>query len=202
MPRPAIFLRRALVACGVLVVLAAARAATAPPNPYASAAGAPRPSTPAQRLERRFLQLTAANLRFQADASRLALARSGNPEVKDLANALLARHEQAEPELVRLLHARGMALPIASNQHAKVLKQLAKLQGAQFDRLYVEEAVRNPYRADIANFQKVAVEAEDPVIRAWAERQLPVLRVHEAKAGRALPVGAGQPGALRAQRTS
>jgi putative membrane protein len=155
---------------------------------YAAAAAAEaRPLPPAQRLERRFLQISAANLRFQSEASRLAVARSNNPAVKELANTLMARQQTTQPELLRLLHARGMALPIPTNEHGKVLKQLAKVNGAKFDRLYVDEVVLRSYQTDISNFEKVAPQAEDPVLKAWIDRQLPVLRFQYARAGKALP---------------
>lgn len=181
----------AVAAVAALPALAAPRA-----NVYAAAAAAEaKPLGTAQRLERRFLQITAANLRFQAEASRLALARSNNPAVKDLANTLLARQQTAQPELLRLLHARGMAMPIPGNEHGKVLKQLSKLNGAKFDRLYVDEVVMRSHQADIANYEKVAAQAEDPVLKAWVDRQLPTLRFHFAKAGKALPSAS-----LRGQR--
>jgi predicted outer membrane protein len=193
-------MRTVPLACSLLAALWAAPATGAPQGIFATsaavAAPGPRSSTPAQRLERRFLQLAAAHLRFQAQASRLALARSAHPGVRDLAAALVARQEAVEPELLRLLHARGMALPFTPDAHARVLRRLAKLEGAKFDRLYVEEVLASS-RTDGANHRKVAAEAEDPVIRAWAERQLPALKAQEATAGRALP-----PAALRAQRTS
>ena len=159
------------------------------------AAAQAKPLTRAQRLERHFLQVSADNLRFQAEASRLASGRSNNPAVRELAQALLARQEQAQPELLRLLHARGMALPLASPQHARVLRQLAKVNGAKFDRLYVDEVVMRSCRADITNHELLAAQAEDPVLRAWVERQLPVVRMHAARAGKALP-----PAVLRGQR--
>ncbi len=176
------------VLLGVAAVLAAAFAWSAPgPAGYAaSAAAEAKPMPPAQRLERRFLQITAANLRFESEASRLATARSNNPAVKDLASTLLARQQTVQPELLRLLHVRGMAMPIPTNEHNKLLKQLGKLNGAKFDRLYVDEVVLQSSQ-EIANYEKVATEAEDPVLKAWIERQLPTLRVQSAKAGRALP---------------
>jgi putative membrane protein len=181
-------MRIAASCAAALLAAQPALAAPARPGAYAAAAAADaKPLPPAQRLERRFLQITAANLRFQSEASRLALARSNNPAVKDLANTLLARQQTAQPELLRLLHSRGMAMPIPSNEHGKVLKQLTKLNGAKFDRLYVDEVVMRSYQADIANYEKVATQAEDPVLRGWVDRQLPMLRFHFAKAGKALP---------------
>jgi putative membrane protein len=171
-----------LAAAAALLALPASAAG------YAAAAAADaKPLPPAQRLERRFLQISAANLRFQSEASRLAATRSNNPAVKDLANTLMARQQTAQPELLRLLHARGMAMPIPTNAHSKVLKQLAKLNGAKFDHLYVDEVMLRSYQADIANYEKVAPQAEDPVLKAWIDRQLPTLRFQYAKAGKALP---------------
>lgn len=182
-----------LALCAALL---AAPAAALAATPYAASAAAEhKPLTQTQRLERRFLQITAGNLRFQAEASRLAAQRTNNPAVKDLANTLLARQQTAQPELLRLLHARGMAMPLMANEHGKVLKQLSKLNGAKFDRLYVDEVVLRSYQADITNYEKVATQAEDPVLRAWVDRQLPTLRFHVAKAGKALPAAS-----LRGQR--
>jgi len=177
---------------------AAAPAAAAPRLPaYAPGAAAEaRPLSPVQKLGRRFLQITDTNLRFQAEASRLAAARSNHPGVKELAETLLARQQSVQPELLYLLNARGMALPIPTNQHGKVLKQLGRLNGARFDRLYVDEVVVRSSQADVANFEKMATSAEDPVLRRWVERQLPVLRAQLARAGKVLPPGA----VLRGQR--
>jgi putative membrane protein len=88
---------------------------------------------------------------------------------------------------VRLLHARGMAMPMPSSAHGKVLKQLAKLGGAKFDRMYVDEVALRSSQEDVANYEKMSAQAEDPVLKAWVDRQLPILRYHLAKAARALP---------------
>ncbi|HEX7890331.1 MAG TPA: DUF4142 domain-containing protein [Ramlibacter sp.] len=185
-----------LVFCAAFGAALPAWAAPRLPAYAPGAAAEARPLAPAQRLERRFLQVSASNMRFQAEASRLAAQRSNNPAVKDLANTLMSRQQTAQPELLRLLHARGMALPILTNDHGKVLKQLSKVNGAKFDRLYVDEVVVRSYQMDIANYEKLATQAEDPVLKAWVERQLPVLRHHAAKAQKVLPGGA----ILRGQR--
>lgn len=162
--------------------------------PSGAAAPGARASTHAQLLERRFLQIAAGNLRLCAEASQLAEGRSNNAAVKELAGALLARERTAQPELLRLLHLRGMAPPMPGAKHNQVLRQLAKLNGVKFDRLYVDEVVTRTYRADIANYEKLAVEAQDPVLKGWVDRQIPMMRFHAAKAARALP------DALRGQR--
>ena len=175
-----------VLAAFALLVPAATWAQRAPAY-AASAAADVKPLSPTQRLERRFLQISAANMRFEAEASVQVATHSNNPAVKDLAKAVLARQKTAQPEILHLLHARGMALPILGNEHNKVLKQLPRANGAKFDRLYVEEVALRSYQADVANFEKMSTQAEDPVLKAWVERQLPVLRSHLEVAGRALP---------------
>lgn len=181
-----------LVAAAVLMPVAA-WPQQHPPMYASSAAGELKPLSPAQKLERRFLQITAANMRLQAEGSRLAATRSNNAAVKALAQAVLARQKTAQPELLHLLAARGMAMPLAGN--ARLMKQLTKLNGAKFDRVYVDDVLVRTWHADVANFEKVATQAEDPVLKAWAERQLPTLRAHLVQAERALPGSA-----LRGQR--
>jgi putative membrane protein len=182
-----------IVAAAALVALPAAAATARAAGYAASAAADARPLTPAQRLERRFLQISASNMRFQAEGARVALSRSSNPAVRELANSLLARQQTSQPELLRLLHARGMAMPLATNEHAKLLKQLARLNGAKFDRLYVDEVVIKPCQVDITNYERMALQAEDAVLKRWVERQLPPLRMQFAKAGKALPNAALKP---------
>jgi putative membrane protein len=183
--------RRALH--GWLLAVAWPAAALAQPRPpaYAPASAAERSKgmPEVQRLERRFLQLAAAHLRYLADGSRIALARSANTGVRELATVLLARHRSAEPEVLRLLHVRGMAPPMLVNEHQKVLKSLARLQGSRLDRVYVEEVALRACQADIPLYEKMALTAEDPLLKAWAERQLPLLRAHLAKATKVLPGG-------------
>ena len=181
----------AIVAAALLPAAVVAQRA-----PYApTAAAEARPLGLAQRMERRFLQVSAEDLRFQAEAARLVLARSTNPAIKEIAGAMAAAHQAAQPELLRLLHVRDMAMPLPDNDHGKVLRQLGKLTGARLDRVYVEEVVLRSGQAGVANFEKMALQAEDPVLKAWVERQLPMLRQHVARAGKTLPSAA-----LRAHR--
>lgn len=187
------FFWRPLTAATLLLAALLPPAAHAQLSPHYSRDARPLPA--AQRHERYFLQQAAANLRLQAEATQLALARTNNPSVKELAKLLQARQKTAQPEVLRMLQSRGMAMPLSTNEANKLVKRLAKLKGAQFDRLYVEEAVLRTYQADLANYEKMAGQAEDSVLKGWVERQLPVLRMHLDKASRALP---GAP--LRGQR--
>jgi putative membrane protein len=178
--------RAGRAAFALALVAVACWASAAPPAGRVFASES-RPSTPAQRLERQFLRRAATDLRFRSEASRLAQDRSNNPQVRELAEALLAYEQTAQPQLLRLLDARGMAMPMRDGGQDKVLRRLARLQGAQFDRLYVDEVVLRSIQADIAGCEQAAQEAEDPVLKAWAGQELPALRQGFERAGQALP---------------
>ena len=161
-----------------LLALAAAigRLRAAPPQ------AAARPPAATQRLERHFLQQAAANLRLRSEASRLASDRSENPAVRDLAERLLQWQDEVLPELLRLLDARAMAMPMRLSAHNKLLRRLARLRGAAFDRVYLDEVVLPACQADAASYEVAAAQAADPVLKAWARRQLPELRGQIAQA--------------------
>jgi putative membrane protein len=155
--------------------------------------------TPEQRQERRFLQETAAQLRFTAEAAKLAQTRSSSAAARELASNLVAYERQAQPELLRLLHVRGMALPMLDNDQIKVLKQLGRANAAKFDRLFLQEAGLRAHAYDLRTHERMAQVAQDPALKAWAEQQLPGMRYRLQLAERALPGAERQRAAGRGQ---
>lgn len=175
----------ASVAAALLIAAPAAHAQARRPMFAAEHLDAVKRLTPEQRQERRFLQEAAARLRFQTEASRIALARSGNPSVRQLAATLLTYHRTVQPEMLHLLQQRGMAMPIVGNDEVRVLKALNRGSGAKFDRLFVDEVVLKANSADLVQYEKIATVTRDPRLRAWAERHVTDLRDHLALAERA-----------------
>lgn len=176
----------ALAALGLVHASRAAAQARAPVFAAAAVEGLKR-LTPEQRYERRFLQETAAQLRFMADASRLALARSDSTAVRELAGNLLQHEKSAQQDLLRLLYARGMAMPMLANGQVKLLKQLGRAGGAKFDRLFLQEVGLRAQAYDLRTYERMAQAAQDPALRSWAEQQLPGVRWRLQLAERAMP---------------
>ena len=160
-----------------------ARAAT-----YAAVAAArARRMAPRQREERRFLKDAAASSRFEAEASRMALARSSDPGVRSFAAMLINHHASVGNELLNLLYGRGMAAPMLANDQRKTLNRLARLQGAKFDRVYLEEVALKYQQEDVRYYEKASLVAREPRLKAWIDRTLPTLRYHMATAERLAP---------------
>jgi predicted outer membrane protein len=152
----------------------------------AAAANAKRMSAQ-QREERRFLKEAAASSRFEAEASRMALGKSSDPAVRSLAATLINHHGVVNNELLHMLHGRGMAAPMLGNDQRKVLNRLAKLHGAKFDRVFLEEVALRHQQEGVELYEKASLEAKEPRLRAWINRTLPTLRYHVSTAERIAP---------------
>jgi len=145
--------------------------------------------SPGERQERRFLQDAAAQLRFEHEAARIALAKSQNAAVREIASQIVRQHKASEPTLVRLLHVRGMAMPLVPNEHIKVMKQLQRADGRRFDRLFLEEVALRAHGVEVREHERLLQAQVDPAVRSWAEARLPGLRMRLAMAERAVPQG-------------
>ena len=143
-----------------------------------AAASAPfaRRLTPEQREEWRFLKDAAAMSRFEADASRMALAKASDANVRALAATLVNHHSSAQSALQRMLHARNMAPPMLSNDQRKALNRMGKLQGVKFERQWVEWVALRSQQDSLAQYEHAASAARDPQLLAWIERTLPEMR--------------------------
>lgn len=163
------------------------RAAARVPLFAAASAANARPMLPQQREERRFLKDAAATTRFQADAARMALAKSSAPSVRSLAATLLDQQDGSGGELVRLLHQRGMAPPMLANSQRKTLNRLTRLQGPRFDREFLAQVALKSQLDEVLEYEKAAATIADPDLKAWIERTLPAMRYRLATAERLAP---------------
>jgi predicted outer membrane protein len=150
----------------------------------AASAATARKMTVQQREERHFLKDAAAASRFEGEAARLALSRSNDAGVRSFAATLINHHASAGPTLQHLLHGRGMAAPMLTNDQRKTLNRLAKLAGPKFDREFMEEVGMKVQQEDLLLYERAAQAAGDPALKAWIGRTLPTLRYHLATAER------------------
>ena len=174
----------------------------ASPGYAAEAARSSSRLPPEERATRAFLRSAAIAARIEADASRLAASRSLDPAVRGYAEDLSRYRAEADLELLRLLHDRGMAPPMLETPQRKALNRLAKLDGSKFDRAYMDLVSVRQQQAELQQYQRAAQAEADPAVQAWAERQLPALREQHATARRlgGKPAPAAQSSPLRLSR--
>lgn len=139
---------------------------------------------PEQRDEWRFLKDASAASQYGGEAARLALAKSGDPQVRSLAATLVNHHSSAQAALQQMLQARRMARPMLSGDQRKSLNHLAKLHGTKFDREWLETVGLRSQQEDVAAFERAAGAVRDPALRSWIARTLPTMRYQFASAER------------------
>lgn len=173
--------------------LAKARRAAPAAGYAAEAARTASRLPPQERSTRAFLRGAAVAARIEADASRLAATRAEDPAIRAYASDLSSYRAEADLELLRLLHDRGMAPPMLETAQRKALNRLAKLEGGKFDRAFVELVSARHQLSEVQHYQRAMQAVGDPAVKAWIQRQLPALREQQAAAQR---LAGGKPAAV------
>jgi putative membrane protein len=153
----------------------------------------PSSSTDAQlaRADRGFLEQAAQNGHAEIEASRLAVQKSGDPQVKRFAQTMIDEHTRMGQELQALARSKGMDVPQEPSMMQKArLKLLSTSDGDDFTRRYVDSFGLEAHRDTIKLFQEAARDAQDPEVKAFASRGMPALQRHLTMAGE-LPQGKG-----------
>lgn len=180
-------------------VLAAAPVLQAPQSPPATPP-VDAPAKPADHAahagpaapDAAFLQKTAEGGLAEVKLAKLVQGKAENGDVKAFAARLERDHTAANEALKGLAAGKNVTLPTAPSKSTATLEaKLSKLSGAAFDRAYVA-AMIDDHRRDIAAFEKAALHAADPEVKAFAEKTLPTLKDHLQQAQK-LSTAMGRP---------
>lgn len=126
----------------------------------------------------RFLSETAAGGIAEVQFANFARERAGRGDVKELARRIMRDHVQANEQVKALASQKGAPIPGETDAaHKREAARLAKLEGREFDRAYIDAMVKD-HRRDIKEFEKQARGAKDAEIKAFAAQTLPTLRQH------------------------
>lgn len=108
----------------------------------------------------------------------LAMNKTSNPEVKNMAQHLEADHSKANEQLKQIAARMNIGLPTkldAKNQAE--YDRLSKLSGPEFDRAYTRNQA-HAHKAVIADFRREAAHGTDPELKKYASDTLPALEHH------------------------
>jgi putative membrane protein len=130
------------------------------------------------RSERRFVEEMARHSLGEVEVGRIAENRGASEEVKKYGQRIVQDHGKANEELKQLAQSRGIKWPAEPDRaHRRSAERLQKLEGADFDKRFVSEMVKN-HQADLKKAQKMAKDARDPELRAFAAKAAPVIEEH------------------------
>jgi putative membrane protein len=158
-------------------------------EPGSSAMGGPATHTspsdevqpaPIAVADREFLIEATETGLAEAEASHLVAERGADLAVRSFAERLLAHHAQTNDELGHLAALKGLTLPAEPGaEKGALVGALRGLGGAALDRAFLQRLVASRPAA-IALYEREAKGSEDPELRAFAAKTLPLLREHQA----------------------
>ena len=114
----------------------------------------------------------------EVQMARLVLEKGIGGNVRAYAQRMVNEHAVSNAELAQLATAKGLALPTELGGDAEAgFEHLETLSGGDLDRAYMQHMVADHEKA-VAEFDRMAISASDPDIKAYAAKNLPVLRQH------------------------
>jgi putative membrane protein len=125
-----------------------------------------------------FAQKAAAGGVAEVQLGKLAVERAASPDVKQLGQRMVTDHEKGNRELMAVVEKKGLSMPTAPDpKQQEEATRLATLQGAAFDRAYLQQMVQD-HEEDVSLFRTQATEGQDPELKSFAAKTLPTLEEH------------------------
>ena len=114
----------------------------------------------------------------EVELGKLGQQRASNDAVKQFAKRMVDDHQKALDELKTIATNQGITVPTTLDAKGQAtFDRLSKLNGAEFDRAYMEDMVKD-HRTDVAEFKRESEHGEDPAVKSWAAKTLPTLEDH------------------------
>jgi putative membrane protein len=114
----------------------------------------------------------------EVELGRLASQRASDESVKQFGQRMVTDHGKANDELKQIASNKGIDIPSKlAAKHQATMDRLSKLSGAEFDRTYMQDMVRD-HREDVNEFRRESQRGTDPELKAFAAKTLPVLEEH------------------------
>jgi putative membrane protein len=115
---------------------------------------------------------------FEVEAGNIAASKASRTEVKDLAKNIVTEHKKANEDLMTIAKTKGIEAPIETSQeHKAQLEKLRNAGGNEFDKVYLDMMVKD-HQKDVDTFRKWSEKIDDPELKAWIVKTLPVLEKH------------------------
>jgi putative membrane protein len=154
-----------------------------PSNPGSPGAGPTTPSTmpettPVRVDDKKFVKDAALGGMTEVELGKLASQKASSDEVKQFGTKMVDDHTKANSELKEVASKSSIEVPDAlDSKHQSRIDKLAKLSGADFDKAYVKDQVKD-HEQTVSEFQKEAQNGADANVRQFASKTLPTLQEH------------------------
>lgn len=109
---------------------------------------------------------------------KLAGEKAADPKVKEFGNKMVEDHQKANDELRQVANDKKVKWPDdLTDEQVATFKKLSQLSGPDFDREYVQDMVED-HQKDVNEFQQEEGRVQDPELKGFVSRTLPILQHH------------------------
>ena len=126
----------------------------------------------------------------EIEAGRLAVSQGASDAVKQFGQRMIDDHTRTSQQLTQMASAAGFTPPQTLDaKHQAAAAKLARLTGAEFDRAYLKQMVKDHQEA-VSLYQRQSTRGTMPDLKAFAADTLPALQEHLSMA-RSMAGGGG-----------
>jgi putative membrane protein len=130
------------------------------------------------RKDRLFIQEAGSGGMAEVELGKLAQSQGASDEVRQFGSQMQQDHGKANDELREIAKSKGIHVAAEPDQKSQeTMKSLGKSSGAEFDRRYTAEMLRD-HEKNLKAFQERAKNSRDPQIKAFAEKTSKVIAMH------------------------
>jgi len=127
-------------------------------------------------IDQQFLQDAGQAGATELAASKLALTHASDRQVREFAQRMIVDHTKLARNLDVLAKRHGITAPAAAD--SSLIGSLQNLQGAEFDKAYIEKVAMDGHQKAVALFRKESESGNDTALKAAAAKALPVISHH------------------------
>jgi putative membrane protein len=160
-------------------VLLAACLITSAPLVHAQTATEAASTTAANPLsdaDKAFVQAASSSSSTEIDASKLAMTRSSDKDVKSFARHMLVDHTKLTVQL-KIAAPKGVTVP-KDNSDTSLLDSLKPLKGKDFDDAYISKVGLEGHKQAVDAFQKEISDGQNADLKQAAQKALPTIQMH------------------------
>ena len=125
-----------------------------------------------------FVRMASADNLAEINIGRMAEKQATDQKLKDFGQRLVRDHTKANDELNKLANQVNFRPAQKMDaKHEKLANQLAQLRGADFDRAFLKDMVKDHEKA-VSLFEAEAKNGTNADVKAYAAKTLPTLKEH------------------------
>lgn len=131
-----------------------------------------------QEEVREFVNEAASDGIMEIRMAEIAMQKSQNADIDQLAQTIKADHEKASAELKSIAANKNWSVPVMMmDKHQQKVEKLMETDIDKFDEEYLETMV-SAHKDAIDRFEKCAEKNHDAQVTMWVNNTLPILRQH------------------------